>query len=108
MNLSRTKIKKNKTKIVIFGAGEITNLLIRDLILSGQTVLCVTDNSFGQVDDLTHNNLETATYKEVIGKKLNVDATVFSWRDLKKINQNSQALLDGLNLRCFKRAKACT
>lgn len=42
----------NNLKILIFGAGEITNLLIKELIFKGKKVLCVTDNSFNQIDNL--------------------------------------------------------
>ena len=95
----------NKAKIVIFGAGEITNLLIKDLTLSGQKVLCVTDNSFGQIDDLAQNNLEIATYKEVLNNELKVDTAIFSWKDLKRFNQDHQAILQWLESEKFQATK---
>lgn len=96
----------NNANIVIFGAGEITNLLIKDLSLSGQKVLCVTDNSFGQVDDLANDSIERVTYKEVINKKLKVDIAIFSWRDLNKLNLDNQMILGWLQSEMFQTSKS--
>ena len=96
----------NNSKIIVFGAGEITNLLIKDLTFSGNNVICVTENSFGQVDDLLHINVETATYKEVTNKKLKVDAAIFSWKDLNRLIQDNQAVLRWLESEMFQASKS--
>jgi hypothetical protein len=96
----------NDTKIIVFGAGEITNLLIKNLTLSGQKVMCVTENSFGQIDDLLHVNLEVATYKEVINKELKVDTAIFSWKDSNRLNQDNQAILGWLESEMFQASKS--
>lgn len=96
----------NDTKIIVFGAGEITNLLIKNLTLSGQKVMCVTENSFGQIDDLSHVNLEVATYKEVINKELKVDTAIFSWKDSNRLNQDNQAILGWLESEMFQASKS--
>jgi len=96
----------NNTKIIVFGAGELTNLLIKDLTLSGQNVLCVTENSSGQVDDSSHANLETATYKEVLNKKLRVDIAIFSWKDSTRLNQDNQAIRRWLESEMFQASKS--
>ena len=96
----------NNSKIIVFGAGEITNLLIKDLTFSGKKVICVTENSFGQVDDLLHINLEIATYKEVTNKKLKVDTAIFSWKDLNRLIQDNQAVLSWLESEMFQASKS--
>ena len=96
----------NNSKIIVFGAGEITNLLIKDLTLSGKKVICVTENSFGQVDDLLHINLEIATYKEITNKKLKVDTAIFSWKDLSRLIQDNQAVLRWLESEMFQASKS--
>ena len=96
----------NNSKIIVFGAGEITNLLIKDLTFSGNKVICVTENSFGQVDDLLHINLEIATYKEVTNKKLKVDTAIFSWKDLDRLIQDNKAVLRWLESDMFQASKS--
>lgn len=96
----------NNTKIIVFGAGELTNLLIKDLTLSGQNVLCVTENSSGQIDDLSHANLETATYKEILNKKLKVDIAIFSWKDSTRLNQDNRAIRGWLESEMFQASKS--
>ena len=96
----------NNSKIIVFGAGEITNLLIKDLTFSGKKVICVTENSFGQVDDLLHINLEIATYKEVTNKKLKVDTAIFSWKDLDRLIQDNKAVLRWLESDMFQASKS--
>lgn len=96
----------NNSKIIVFGAGEITNLLIKDLTFSGKKVICVTENSFGQVDDLLHINLEIATYKEVTNKKLKIDTAIFSWKDLNRLIQDDQAVLKWLESDMFQVSKS--
>ena len=96
----------NNSKIIVFGTGEITNLLIKDLTCSGKKVICVTENSFGQVDDLLHINLEIATYKEVTNKKLKIDTAIFSWKDLNRLIQDDQAVLKWLESDMFQASKS--
>lgn len=96
----------NNLKIIVFGAGEITNLLIKDLTFSGKKVICVTENSFGQVEDLLHTSVEIATYKEVINKKLKVDTAIFSWKDLNRLIQDNQAVLRWLESEMFQASKS--
>lgn len=96
----------NNSKIVIFGIGEITNLLIKDLIFRNKSVLCVTENSFGQIDNLSYTNLETSSYKEVLNKKLEVDLAIFSWKDINRLNNDNQAILKWLESHMFQAKKS--
>lgn len=104
MNLLKTNAKSSK--IIVFGAGNITNFLIKDLTLSGHEVLCVTENSFGQVNNLSHTNLEIINYEDVINDKLEVDTAIFSWKDIKRLNQNNQAILGWLQSENFQAKKS--
>ena len=96
----------NNLKILIFGAGEITNLLIKELIFKGKMVLCVTDNSFNQIDNLSQANLEILSYKEILDKKLEVDKVIFSWKDINKLNNNNQSIRKWLESHMFQANKS--
>jgi len=96
----------NNLKILIFGAGEITNLLIKELIFKGKKVLCVTDNSFNQIDNLSQANLEILSYKEILDKKLEVDKVIFSWKDINKLNNNNQSIRKWLESHMFQANKS--
>jgi nucleoside-diphosphate-sugar epimerase len=96
----------NNLKILIFGAGEITNLLIKELIFKGKKVICVTDNSFNQIDNLSHTNLEILSYKEILSKKLEVDKVIFSWKDINRLSDNDQSIRKWLESHMFQANKS--
>ena len=84
----------NNSNILIFGAGEISNLLIKELIFSGNKVSCVTDNRFGQINNLSHVNLEILSYEEILNQKLEVDTAIFAWRDSTRLISDNRAILN--------------
>ena len=96
----------NNLKTLIFGVGEITNLLIKELILKDKKVLCVTDNSFNQIDNLSHANLEILSYKEILSKKLEVDKVIFSWKDTNRLNNDNQSIRKWLESHMFQANKS--
>ena len=84
----------NNSNVLIFGAGEISNLLIKELIFSGNKVSCVTDNRFGQINDLSHVNLEILSYEEILNQKIEVDTAIFAWRDSTRLISDNRAILN--------------
>ena len=81
MNFSKNEsIFLNNSKILVFGAGQITNILIKKLISKGESVICVTDNYFGQIQNLNHRNLRFVSYKDILTKELNIKVTFFHGR----------------------------
>ena len=86
----------NNSKVLIFGAGQINNLLVKKLISSGKSVLYVTDNFFGQANNLKHRNLTFISYRDIIFKELKVETTIFSWRNENRVFENKSTLLKWL------------
>lgn len=96
----------NNSNILIFGAGEISNLLIKELIFRGNKVSCVTDNRFGQTNNLSHVNLEILSYEEILNQKLEVDTAIFAWRDSTRLISDNRAILNWIMSQNFHANKS--
>jgi nucleoside-diphosphate-sugar epimerase len=96
----------NKTNVLIFGAGEISNLLIKELVSLGHKVLCVSNNTFGQIDNLLNNSLEILSYGEIVNQKLEVDTAIFTWKDTAKLLSDNHAILKWIESRNFNVKKS--
>ena len=92
----------DKPEVLIFGAGEITNLLIKNLALRNKKISCITDNAFGQNDAFSHPNLEILSYREIVNRDVDVDTAIFSWRDASRIKDRSDALYKWLESTRFQ------
>lgn len=96
----------NNSNILIFGAGEISNLLIKELIFRGNKVSCVTDNRFGQTNNLSHVNLEILSYEEILNQKLEVDTAIFVWKDSTRLISDNRAILNWIMSQNFHANKS--
>jgi nucleoside-diphosphate-sugar epimerase len=96
----------NKTNVLFFGAGEISNLLIKELVSLGHKVLCVSNNTFGQCDSLLKNNLKILSYDEIVDQKLEVDTAIFTWKDTAKLLSDNYAILNWIKSQNFKVKKS--
>ena len=96
----------NNSNILIFGAGEISNLLIKELTFRNYEVLCVSNNTFGQVNNLSHNNLEIIPYKKILNKRLEVDTAIFAWRDSTRLLSDNHAILKWIESENFHANKS--
>ena len=96
----------NNSNILIFGAGEISNLLIKELIFRGNKVSCVTDNRFGQTNNLSHVNLEILSYEEILNQKLEVDTAIFAWKDSTRLISDNRAILNWIMSQNFHANKS--
>jgi nucleoside-diphosphate-sugar epimerase len=96
----------NKTNVLIFGAGEISNLLIKELVSLGHKVLCVSNNTFGQIDNLLNNSLEILSYGEIVNQKLEVDTAIFTWKDTARLLSDNHAILKWIESRNFNVKKS--
>ena len=96
----------NNSNILIFGAGEISNLLIKELIFRGNKVSCVTDNRFGQINNLSHVNLEILSYEEILNQKLEVDTAIFAWKDSTRLISDNRAILNWIMSQNFHANKS--
>jgi nucleoside-diphosphate-sugar epimerase len=79
--------------VVIFGTGKITNSLIKKLTLNGKSVLCITNNKFGQIDSSLYRNLNILSYKEILNTRVESEIVVFSWRNKDALYENNNKLL---------------
>ena len=84
----------NNSNVLIFGAGEISNLLIKELTFRNNKVLCVSNNRFGQINNLSYDNLEVISYEEILNQKLEVDTAIFAWKDSTRLISDNHAILD--------------
>jgi nucleoside-diphosphate-sugar epimerase len=96
----------NNSNVLIFGAGEISNLLIKELIFRENKVSCVTDNRFGQINNLSHANLEILSYKEILSQKLKVDTAIFAWKDSTRLISDNRAILNWMESQNFHANKS--
>jgi nucleoside-diphosphate-sugar epimerase len=96
----------NNSNLLIFGAGEISNLLIKELIFRENKVSCVTDNRFGQINNLSHANLEILSYKEILNQKLKVDTAIFAWKDSTRLISDNRAILNWMESQNFHANKS--
>ncbi len=96
----------NNSNVLIFGAGEISKLLIKELIFRDNKVLCVSNNRFGQINDLSHNNLEIISYEEILNKKLEVDSAIFAWKDSTRLIRDNHAILNWIESENFHTNKS--
>jgi nucleoside-diphosphate-sugar epimerase len=84
----------NNSNVLIFGAGEISNLLIKELTFRHNKVLCVSNNRFGQINNLSYDNLEIISYEEIQNQKLEVDTAIFAWKDSTRLISDNHAILN--------------
>jgi len=84
----------NNSNVLIFGAGEISNLLIKELTFIHNKVLCVSNNRFGQINNLSYDNLEIISYEEIQNQKLEVDTAIFAWKDSTRLISDNHAILN--------------
>ncbi len=91
----------SNTTLIVFGMGQITNLLTRSLISSGKKVICVTDNKYDQTENLLGTNLEILTYKQVRNEIINANAAIFSWNDMSKLIYEKQSISEWLESKNF-------
>jgi nucleoside-diphosphate-sugar epimerase len=94
------------SKILFFGTGQITNKLISKLISAGKQVICVSDNEYGQIDNLSHVNIEFLSYKEILSTDIHVSTAIFSWKDSSKLDYNNHALSRWLGSNEFNATKS--
>jgi len=91
----------DNSEVLIFGVGQITALLVKNLISNGHRVICVSDNYFGQINNLSDDNLKVLTYKDILQSKYNVGAVIFSWNDKYKFAHNDNAIAKWLESNMF-------
>ena len=84
----------NNSNVLIFGAGEISNLLIKELTFRHNKVLCVSNNRFGQINNLSYDNLEVISYEEIQNQKLEIDTAIFAWKDSTRLISDNHAILN--------------
>ena len=91
--------------MVVFGLGQITNLLTRSLVASGKKVICVTDNKYNQIKNLPGTNLTIFSYKQVLNEIIDANVAIFSWNDVNKLAQENNLILDWIESNKFSAKK---
>jgi nucleoside-diphosphate-sugar epimerase len=75
---------KLKVDTVIFGYGEITNLLIKKFLLNDQKILCVTNNN-KLIENDKSDGLEFLSYSQVLNYHVESNNCIFTWRNKSKL-----------------------
>ena len=94
------------TTVIIFGLGQITNLLTKSLIATFKKVICVTDNEYNQIKNLPGTNLTIFTYKQVLNEIIDANVAIFSWNDLSKLVQENNSILEWIESNKFSVKKS--
>jgi hypothetical protein len=81
----------NNSNVLIFGAGDIRSLLIQVLTFRDNKVLFVSNNRFGQINNLSCDNLEITYYEEILDQKLEGDTAIFAWMDSARLINDNHA-----------------
>ena len=92
--------------MIVFGLGQITNLLTRSLVASGKKVICVTDNKYNQIKNLSGTNLTIFSYKQVLNEIIDANVAIFSWNDVNKLVQENNLILDWIESNKFSAKKS--
>lgn len=92
--------------MIVFGLGQITNLLTRSLVTSGKKVICVTDNKYNQIKNLPGTNLTIFSYKQVLNEIIDANVAIFSWNDVNKLVQENNLILDWMESNKFSAKKS--
>ena len=82
------------TTVIVFGLGQITNLLTKRLVATGKKVICVTDNKYDQIKNLPVANLKILTYNQVVNEMIDANVAIFSWNDVSKLFQENNSILE--------------
>lgn len=89
------------TTVIVFGLGQITNLLTKSLVASGKKVICVTDNKYDQIKNLPVANLKILTYNQVVNEIIDANVAIFSWNDVSKLFQENNSILEWIESNKF-------
>ena len=89
------------TTVIVFGLGQITNLLTKSLVASGKKVICVTDNKYDQIKNLPVANLKILTYNQVVNEIIDSNVAIFSWNDVSKLFQENNSILEWIESNKF-------
>ena len=73
-----------KSDIVFFGFGNMTKIIINDLLTYGNTIICITDNAI-TLEKKQTENLRFISYNELKKCTLISEKSFFTWRDRSKI-----------------------
>jgi nucleoside-diphosphate-sugar epimerase len=96
----------NKLNLLIFGSGEISNLLIKELVNRHNKVTCISNIRFGQINNSLYKNLEVVSYEDIQNQKLEVDTAIFAWRDSTRLISDNHAILKWIKSRNFHANKS--
>jgi nucleoside-diphosphate-sugar epimerase len=91
-----------ETDVAIFGFGPITRQIIANLQSENNSIVCVTENYYKQSDFNSHKGIQFLTRSEVIKTKVRSKSTVFSWRNVTPLHENTSRIQDWLNSDQFK------
>ena len=82
MDSSKPKFDLADIDLMVFGFGKLTRIIIDRFVSNKKTIICITDNLFGQLNIHESSQVKVLSSKEVQNLNINSKSTIFTWRKL--------------------------
>jgi hypothetical protein len=82
MDLSKPKFDLENIDLMVFGFGKLTRIIIDSFVSNKKTIICITDNLFGQLNIDESSQVKILSSNEVQNLKINSKSAIFTWRKL--------------------------
>jgi nucleoside-diphosphate-sugar epimerase len=82
MDSSKPKFDLDDIDLMVFGFGKLTRIIIDRFVSNKKTIICITDNLFGQLNIDESSQVKVLSSKEVQNLNVNSKSTIFTWRKL--------------------------
>jgi UDP-glucose 4-epimerase len=82
-------VQSIETDVAIFGFGSITKNIISNLQNTNTSVICISNNEYSQIEVNDCKDVKFLTRAEIVKTELQTKKTLFSWRNVDPLLQNS-------------------
>ena len=82
MDSSKPKFDLDDIDLTVFGFGKLTRIIIDRFVSNKKTIICITDNLFGQLNIDESSQVKVLSSNEVKNLNVNSKSTIFTWRKL--------------------------
>jgi hypothetical protein len=82
MDSFKPKFDLDDIDLMVFGFGKLTRIIIDRFVSNKKTIICITDNLFGQLNIDESSQVKVLSSNEVQNLNVNSKSTIFTWRKL--------------------------
>lgn len=93
--------------LIVFGYGQMTELMIEAMIKQDKKVLCVTNNTHKQVKRSLIDKMEIYAVNELTQLEIISNATIFTWRNSGILQASNNNLINWIKSSRFATRKSC-